>query len=126
MLFTAALLVLMLTTAGEAARAAPLKPLVLPVECVGAADSSTGTTVGRLGRRSSHCGLSVATTKKAASSTVTDWAKTSQSRFMGGFEAKVLLADRSRSPDCAVYGCQPLEFKRLDPRQGARAVDAVQ
>ncbi|MDT4878635.1 hypothetical protein FQZ97_1142450 [compost metagenome] len=55
----------MLTTAGDAARAAALKPFaaMLSLAVAGVEDSSTGTTEAVIGRRSSQSGLSVAITK---------------------------------------------------------------
>ncbi len=72
------LLAVMLTTAPEAALAAALKlpgAAALPVLPGGA---SITATEPRLGRRCNQSGLSVATTKYAASSTVTVWEKSSQ------------------------------------------------
>src|SRR3990167_1573860 len=75
----------MLTTAGEAALAASRR-LLAAGALLGAPavsdDSTTGTKAGSTEGRLSHSGLSVDTTNKAASSTVTDWAKSSQMRFM--------------------------------------------
>ena len=109
-LLSGALLVLMLTTAGEAACAAERKPGA-PEDGTGAelTDSSTGTTVGSEGRRSSHAGLSVATTKYTASNTVTDWAKRSQSRFMS--KGTRLLTTAGGRDDCPAYASGVPEFK---------------
>ena len=75
----AVLLVLMLTTAGEAMRAALLR-LLLATSAGRSVSicSNTGTMEVKVGGRASHWGLRVATTKYSASSTVTDWANNNQ------------------------------------------------
>lgn len=72
-------------------RAAALKLLTPALAALGtlSEDSITGTIDVRMGFRLSQSGLSVATTKSAASKTVTDWANTSQSRFMGVLRVQV-------------------------------------
>lgn len=79
----AALLVLMLTTAGDAFFAAVLK---LPGAMTAFDDAGACVTeITRSGeeeRPRIHVGLSVETTKYPASRTVTAWAKSSQVRFM--------------------------------------------
>ena len=125
-----ALLVLMLTTAGEARRAAlrKLGRAVVPGSTAGGGASRTGTTVGSTCRRSSQAGLSVATTNRTASSTVTDWAKISQSRFMSGAPEgrpcgrRVMLRGRIVLHMATAAGSS----RRLDPRQSAQIDPRVQ
>ena len=77
---------MMLTTAAEAVCAAARRLPAGVALATGLGAACTRATAGLAGvGESSHCGLSVSTTKYAASRTVTDWEKTSQIRFMVAF-----------------------------------------
>jgi hypothetical protein len=82
------LLVLTLTTAGAAKLAASAQPVACAPDAAGDAVRSDTTcdSIGPSGwpSRVSHCGLSVATTNRQASTTVAAWEKISQSLRIDG------------------------------------------
>ena len=93
----------MLTTAGAALRAAPLKLPVAGCEVVLAGASSNEMPAPeRVVPRPSQSGWSVATTKYAATSTVTVWEKISQSRVMNGVG---VLGNGVQGGLCQAFAC---------------------
>jgi hypothetical protein len=118
----------MLTTAGDATRAALAKLLtpLLPPAAKGPDDSITGTAGGNTALRLSHSGFSVATTKKAASNTVTDWANTSQSRFMGAGSLTGGGIPQGDFAYCPAYANMMSGVGRFDANQSACAALRVQ